>query len=729
MKKLLLLFVCTLLSLSIGAADKQSIRINTDNIDLILQVSPKNRLYQVYLGEKLNSTADFDHFNWNIYAGSDGAYGIRGREAYPGSGGEDMFEPALAITHADGNQTTYLYYKKSTQKAVPGGTETIIQLADDKYAVQVTLHYVAYTKENVIKTWSEIKHNEKSSIMLWRYASGMFYFNSSKYFLTNYHSDWAREGQPAVQQLQFGKKIVDTKLGTRAAEQSEPFFEIGFDQPAQENQGRVMLGTIGWTGNFSFTFEIDNVNCLRVIPAINSYASNYKLKAGETFKTPEFIFTLSGNGTGQASRNLQNWARRYQLWNGEGNRMTLLNNWENTAFDFTQETLALLMKDAKELGVDMFLLDDGWFGNKYPRKDDRAGLGDWKPTRTKLPGGIPALTKAAETAGVKFGLWIEPEMVNPKSELYEKHKNWVIELPNRETYYYRHQLVLDLSNPEVQEYVFSIVDRLMTENPSIVYFKWDCNSPITNIYSPYQKANQGNLYIEYVRGLYKVLDRIQAKYPKLEIMLCSGGGGRCDYQALKYYGEFWPSDDTDPYERLYIQYSMSKFFPSKALAAHVTNWNRRTSIKFRTDVASMCKLGFDLDLKTMKPEDYKFTQDAVTNWNRLKNVILDGELYRLISPYETHHMAVNYVSQDKKMAVLFAYDLHPRYSEPQQAVRLQGLDANRTYTVKEINLMPNTTSALHCNGQRYTGDYLMKVGLMVLSAYEGASRVLELTAE
>ncbi|MGP1493539.1 MAG: alpha-galactosidase [Prevotella fusca] len=729
MKKLLLLFACTLLSLSIGAADKQSIRINTDNIDLILQVSPKNRLYQVYLGEKLNSTADFDHFNWNIYAGSDGAYGIRGREAYPGSGGEDMFEPALAITHADGNQTTYLYYKKSTQKAVPGGTETIIELADDKYAVQVTLHYVAYMKENVIKTWSEIKHNEKSSIMLWRYASGMFYFNSSKYFLTNYHSDWAREGQPAVQQLQFGKKIVDTKLGTRAAEQSEPFFEIGFDQPAQENQGRVMLGTIGWTGNFSFTFEIDNVNCLRVIPAINSYASNYRLKAGETFKTPEFIFTLSGNGTGQASRNLQNWARRYQLWNGEGSRMTLLNNWENTAFDFTQETLALLMKDAKELGVDMFLLDDGWFGNKYPRKDDRAGLGDWEPTRTKLPGGIPALTKAAEAAGVKFGLWIEPEMVNPKSELYEKHKNWVIELPNRETYYYRHQLVLDLSNPEVQDYVFSIVDRLMTENPSIVYFKWDCNSPITNIYSPYQKANQGNLYIEYVCGLYKVLNRIQAKYPKLEMMLCSGGGGRCDYQALKYYGEFWPSDDTDPYERLYIQYSMSKFFPSKALAAHVTNWNRRTSIKFRTDVASMCKLGFDLDLKTMKPEDYKFTQDAVTNWNRLKNVILDGELYRLISPYETHHMAVNYVSQDKKKAVLFAYDLHPRYSEPQQAVRLQGLDANRTYTVKEINLMPNTTSALHCNGQRYTGDYLMKVGLMVLSAYEGASRVLELTAE
>lgn len=729
MKRLLSLFVSALLAITAGAAEKQSIRISTDNIDLILQVSPKNRLYQVYLGEKLNSTADFSKFDWKIVPGSDGSYGIRGREAYPGSGGEDSFEPALAITHNDGNQSTYLYYKSSSQKAVKGGTETIIQLADDKYANQVTLHYVAYPKENVIKTWSEIKHNEKKPITLWRYASGMFYFTSSKYYLTNYHSDWAREGQPAVQQLQFGKKVVDTKLGSRAAEQSEPFFELGFDQPAQENQGKVMLGTLGWTGNFSYTFEVDNVNCLRVIPAINSYASDYKLKPGETFKTPEFVFTLSQNGTSQASRNLQNWARKYQLWNGEGSRMTLLNNWENTGFDFDQNSLAQLMKDAKDLGVDMFLLDDGWFGNKYPRKDDHAGLGDWEPTRTKLPGGIPALTKAAEEAGVKFGLWIEPEMVNPKSELYEKHKDWVIEQPNRDTYYYRNQLVLDLSNPEVQNYVFGIVDRLMKENPNIVYFKWDCNSPITNIYSPYLKENQGNMYIDHVRGLYKILDRIQAKYPRLEMMLCSGGGARCDYEALKYYGELWPSDNTDPFERLYIQYSMSKFFPAKALAAHVTNWNKNTSVKFRTDVASMCKLGFDIDLKTMSPDDYKYTQGAVANWNRLQTVILDGDQYRLISPYETSHAAVNYVSQDFSKAVLFAYDLHPRYAEPQMAVRLQGLDPNRTYLVKEINLMPNTTSKLDCDGQRYTGDFLMKVGLNVLSAVDGTSHVLEFTAE
>ncbi len=729
MKKLFTLLTLFLAVLGVQAAGKQNIRISTNNIDLVLQVAENNRLYQVYFGEKISSDASFGHFDWKIKPGSDGCYGIRGREAYPGSGCEDSFEPALAITHADGNLTTYLYYKGHEQKAVKGGTETIIRLADDKYADEVTLHYVAYNKENVIKTWSEIRHNEKKAITLWRYASGMFYFNADKYFLTNYHSDWAREGQPATQQLQFGKKIIDTKLGSRAAEQSEPFFELGIDAPAKENEGKVMLGTIGWTGNFSCTFEVDNVGCLRVIPGINPYASDYVLKAGETFTTPEFVFTLSTNGTSQASRNLHDWARRYQLWNGEGTRMTLLNNWENTGFDFNQESLAQLMKDAKDLGVEMFLLDDGWFGNKYPRKDDHAGLGDWEATKSKLPGGIPALVKSAQEASVKFGLWIEPEMVNPKSELYEKHKNWVIEQPNRQTYYYRNQLVLDLSNPEVQDYVFGVVDRLMKENPNIAYFKWDCNSPITNIYSPYEKAQQGNMYIDHVRGLYKILDRIHAKYPKLEMMLCSGGGARCDYTALKYFGELWPSDDTDPFERLYIQWSMSKFFPVKALAAHVTNWNKNTSVKFRTDVASMCKLGFDIDLKTMSKADYAYTQGAVANWRRLQDVILNGELYRLVSPYESNHAAVNYVSQDKGKSVVFAYDLHPRYQEPVRNVRLQGLDANRMYTVKEINLMPDTKSALDCDGQQYSGDFLMKVGLNILSPNTATSHVLELTAE
>ena len=716
------------MAMATTAVDAQTVRVSTNNTDLVLKVSPKGRLYQVYFGDKLKNAADYDNLTWNTYAASDGAVSTRGHEVYAGSGNEDYFEPAVAITHADGNMTTYLYYKGVETKAIDGGTETIITLQDNKYPDTVKLHYAAYDKENVIKAWTEISHNEKNPVTLWRYSSTMLYFDASKYFLTSYHSDWAKEGQPETVQLTAGKKIIDTKLGTRAAMHTEPFFELGLNEPAKENEGNVVLGTIGWTGNFRFTFEVDNVGGLRVIPAINPYASDYKLRAGDTFTTPEFIFTTSSTGVGQASRNLHDWARRYQVNMGMGDRLSLLNNWENTGFDFDQKSLAELMKDAKDLGVDMFLLDDGWFANKYPRKDDHAGLGDWDVTHSKLPEGIPGLVRDAKAAGVKFGIWVEPEMVNPKSELFEKHPDWVIQQPSRETYYYRNQLVLDISNPKVQDYVFGVVDRIMTENPDVAYFKWDCNSPITNIYSPYHKANQGNTYIDHVRGIYNVMSRIKAKYPNLPMMLCSGGGGRMDYEALKYFTEFWCSDDTDPYERLYIQWSLSKFFPAKTMGSHVTNWNKKTSVKFRTDVCSSCKLGFDIDLKPLKgTDDYTFVQQAVKNWTRLKPVILDGDQYRLVSPYETDHSALNYVSKDKSHAVLFAYNLHPRYKEPRLLkVRMQGLDPQRQYTVEEINLMPGTQSTFDFNGKRFSGDYLMKVGLDVLTPDEGTSHVFEL---
>lgn len=721
MRKICTIMAALLISATAVAAQK-TIRVCTDNTDLVLQVNNNGRLYMVYLGDKLINASDVDKFDWTMDTGSDASVSQRGHEAYMCSGGEDFFEPALGVTHADGNKTTFLYYKDSQVRAVNGGNETIVTLADNKYDVEVRLHYIAYPKQNVFKVWSEITNHEKKEISLWKYASTMLYFNSQKYFLTNYHGDWAREAQPAVQQLTYGKKIIDTKLGTRAAMHSQPFFELGFDMPASENIGRMMLGTIAWTGNFRCTFEVDNVGGLRVIPGINPYASAYKLKPGKTFATPEFIFTLSNNGSGEASRNLHDWARLYQLKDGTGDRMTLLNNWESTGFDFNQGSLADVMKETKKLGVDMFLLDDGWFANKYPRNNDKAGLGDWEPNHSKLPDGIKGLTNAADEAGVKFGIWIEPEMVNPKSELFEKHPDWVIMQPGRDTYYYRNQLVLDLANPKVQDYVFSVIDNILKENPGVAYFKWDCNSPITNIHSPYLQENQENLYIEYVRGLYNVLQRIAKKYPEVPMMLCSGGGARCDYEALKYFTEFWCSDNTDPFERIYIQWSMSKFFPVKAMASHVTEWNKNTSMKFRLDVASMCKLGFDIDMASLSPDDYKLCQVAVANYKRLKPVILDGDMYRLVSPYECNHAAVSYVAKDRKRAVVFAYDLHPRYKEPVLNVRLQGLDPLQTYSIKELNLTEGQTGF----SGSFTGDYLMKVGLKLFSASDGSSRVLEL---
>ena len=436
------------------------------------------------------------------------------------------------------------------------------------------------------------------------------------------------------------------------------------------------------------------------------------------FRTPDFYFTLSQNGVGEGSRRFQRWAINHQLNKGLEDRMTLLNNWENTYFDFNEEKLVNLFAEAKDLGVDMFLLDDGWFGNKYPRKDDHAGLGDWQPTTEKLPNGIPYLVKKANEAGVAFGIWIEPEMVNPQSELAEKHPDWILRLPNRDTYYFRNQLVLDLSNPRVQDFVYGVVDQLMRENPQLKFLKWDCNSPITNIFSPYERENQGNLYYDYVRGLYKVLDRIHQNYPDLYMMMCSGGGGRSDYEGLKYFTEFWCSDNTDPVSRLYIQWGYSHFMPSKAMCSHVTNWNRQASVKFRLDV--------DFD---MADEDRQYCRQAISEYNRLKPVIYSPNLYRLVSPYDSEHCVLQRVSDDRSHALLFAYDIHPRVTDVQLPTRLRGLDPLARYRVKEICLMPGRQSWLDCHDRVYTGDYLMQVGLKVTSGNELVSHIIELTKE
>lgn len=706
-KQFLTLFM--LASAGMAFANQQII-VATDNTSLVFTVGDDGRLYQSYFGEKLLNESDYANLPL-------------GKEAYMTHGMEDYFEPALHINHADGNTSTLLEYKRHETKTHDGYTETVIYLSDPVYASEVALHYAAFGKENVYKAWSEIKNGEKGNIVLEKYASCMLNFYQPKYFLTQYDGDWASEVRKSTQELLFGKKVIDTKLGTRANMFTSPFFQLSFNNEATENAGKVLVGTLAWTGNFRFTFEVDNKGYLRIISGINPYASQYAIKRGESFKTPEFIFTLSNKGTGYASRNLHDWARNYHIKNGKGERNTLLNNWEATYFDFNEDKLVNLIADAKNLGVDMFLLDDGWFGNKYPRHSDTQGLGDWQETANKLPNGIGKLTEEAKKQGVKFGLWIEPEMVNPKSELYEKHKDWVIRYPNRKEYYFRNQMVLDLSNPKVQDYVYGIVDGLLTKYPGIAYFKWDCNSPITNIYSAYEKNEQSRLYIDYVRGLYKVLDRIKAKYTELPMMLCSGGGGRTDYEGLKYFQEMWPSDNTDPTERLFIQWGYSQVFPTKVQCAHVTTWNKDAGIKYKVNVAMMGKLGFDINLHDISADELKYCKRSIQEYNSLKPAILDGDQYRLVSPYEGNHAATMYVTKDQKEAVVFAFDIYPRFAEKLYNVVMQGLNASATYKVEEINRMDGTRGEI----KEYSGNYLMTIGLPMFTESKLASKIFKVS--
>ncbi len=521
MKKNLLLILSLFVIIQVFAQSvrpvetEKQIVIETKHSALVYSVGKNKKLYQAYLGEKLNNASDY-LLQRNIH------------EAYIPSGTDNLFEPAIKMLHNDGNPSLELLFSEDKMLFDGNVTTTTIILKDPVYPVTVKLIFVAYFEEDIVKTWTEIIHQEKNPVVMSNFASSMIHLNADRYWLTQFHGDWAEEMRMEESQLTSGIKTIDSKLGTRANIFQTPVFFLAKDKPASENSGEVIAGTLGWTGSFQMLFEIDNNNSLRMISGMNPFASEYHLKPNENFVTPEFIFTFSTQGKGLASRNFHQWARNYGVMDGNGSRLTLLNNWEATYFDFDEKILTELFGGAKELGVDVFLLDDGWFGNKYPRANDGAGLGDWQETKTKLPHGLGYLVEQAEAKGVKFGIWIEPEMVNPKSELYEKHPDWILKLPNRAENYYRNQLVLDLTNPEVQDFVYNVVDEMMTKNPGIAFIKWDCNRLMTNTYSPYLKDKQSHVQIEYVRSFYNVMERLREKYPDLPIMLCSGGGGRTD---------------------------------------------------------------------------------------------------------------------------------------------------------------------------------------------------------
>ena len=708
MKSLLTIVAIFSIALYSSQTQAQQIDVLTKDLRISLTVDKSGRLYQSYIGQAFEDARPVD---------------AKKREAYIAWGTSDLYEPALRVTHVDGNPALApVYVAHSSTKNADGSTLTKIELKDTLYPVNLTLFFAAYYDDNVVRAWSEIHHKEKGELTVNSFASSMLHFDATEYHLTQFHGDWAEEMKMQESRLTSGIKIIDSKLGSRAQMYQTPVFMLSFDGGATENAGDVLAGTLEWSGNFRFLFELDAENSLRLISGINPFASEYKLPAGKTFKTPAFVFTFSAEGRGKASRDLHRWARKFGVLDGTKNRMTLLNNWEATYFDFNEEKLKSLFSDAKKLGVDLFLLDDGWFANKYPRNDDHAGLGDWEPNRKKLPGGIRALVDDAKAKDMKFGIWLEPEMVNPKSELYEKHPEWIMRLPGRAEHYFRNQLMLDLPNPRVQDFVFETVDKMLVENPDIAFIKWDCNRMMTNTYSPYLKNKQSHVFIDYQTALYDVLDRLRAKYPHLPMMLCSGGGGRVDYGALRYFTEFWPSDNTDGLERVYIQWGYSYFFPSVAMSAHVTSWGKQ-SIKFRTDVAMQGRLGFDIDLKHLSEDDLAFCIKAVENYKRLGEVIMQGDLYRLVSPYDENRAVLMYVNPEKSKAVVFAYTLNSRYGEQFTPVRLQGLDPAKSYTIREINHY-NTSDKPH--EITLSGDRLMKEGFYVSPSNALSSRVYEL---
>jgi alpha-galactosidase len=700
--------------------------VETKNTAIILSGNINNKLLFQYYGLKSN----------DISAVMKSGIGAN-TEIYPTFGIECTEEKALHATHADGNLSTDLYLRSlKSEKLDENVTITEIVLADNKYPFHVSLFYKAFYNEDVVETWTEITNSEKGRVTLYKFATVALPIRSYNPWITHFHGNWADEFNMVEEKLEAGVKTIKNREGIRNTQRDNPSVMISLDGKPDEGKGDVIAGTLAWTGNYKITLDANKRNNVNFIAGINEDASQIILESGESFQTPSFILTFSNQGKGEATRNIHRWARNYGIIDGKKERDILLNSWEGVYFDTKEEKMLKMIDDISSLGGELFVMDDGWFGDKYPRNNETTSLGDWNVNKTKLPNGLTPLIQHASSKGIKFGIWLEPEMVNVKSELFEKHPEWVIHQPNRETILGRggSQMTLDLTNTEVQEYVFQIIHKLLIQYPGIAYIKWDANHFISNVGSqvlPFDK--QSHLYIEYQRGLNKILERIRTEHPGLVMQACASGGGRVTYGFLKYFQEFWTSDNTDALSRLYMQWGTSHFFPALTMASHVSaspnhQTRREIPLKFRFDVAMTGRLGLEMQPKDLTNTELDFAQKSIDLYKTIRPVIQFGDLYRLISPYENKGIAsLMYVSEDQQRAVLFAFNLKEHLTYRFPPLQISGLNPEKKYLVSEINT-EKQTSRLPFNNQVFTGDYLIKSGLQINMRSVFQSVVIELKA-
>lgn len=718
----------------VGVAGTTKVNVSTPSTSLVLDAQKDKKLSILYYGTRLDD-AGVQALDYT---------GTKAMDAYPVYGINPEHESAMSVTHADGNMTLDMVVDTVETRKDADGTVTVITLRDKVYPFTVRVNYRTFDGSDVIETWTEAVNNEKKPVTLRQYASGYLPVRYGDVWLSSLYGSWANETRLEEAPLTHGMKVIKNKDGVRNSHTAHAEVMLSLDGKPRENEGRVIGAALEYGGNYKLRIDTDDSNFHHLFAGINEENSAYNLKPGETFTTPPLALTYSTEGLSGVSRNFHRWGREHRLAHGDTPRKILLNSWEGVYFDINEQGMDNMMSDIASMGGELFVMDDGWFGVKYPRNNDSTSLGDWTVDTRKLPGGIDGLLKSAKKHGVKFGIWIEPEMTNTISELYEKHPEYVIKAPRREPTKGRGgtQLVLDLSNPKVQDLVFNVVDTLMTKYPEIDYIKWDANAPIMDHGSQYLSAdNQSHLYIEYHRGLQKALDRIRAKYPDVTIQACASGGARANWGVLPWFDEFWVSDNTDALQRVYMQWGTSYFFPAIAMGSHISaapnhQTFRTIPLKYRVDVAMSGRLGMEIQPKNMTEEERDLCRRAIADYKKVRDVVQFGDIYRLVSPYDGKGVAsLMYVAPDKSKSVFYWWKTETFVNQQLPKVKMAGLDPDRMYRVEELNRIDN--EPLPFEGKLFSGRFLMDNGLEIplehkvdyhkRTAY--ASRVLSLTAE
>lgn len=688
----------------------QNVCISTPGTSLVLSAPIGGDLKYVYYGNKLSDAdvAAINQVESNNYS------------AYPVYGLGGASEAALAVKHADGNMTLQMAVTNVKTNKEGNANITIVEMKDKVYPFFANICYKAYQDVDIIEVWTEISHQEKNSVLLDQISSAYLPIRRGNVWLSHLYGSWANEGRLSQEPLEPGMKIIKNKDGVRNSHTAHAEVMFSLDGKPQENTGNVIGAALCYSGNYKLRIDTDDSEYHHFYAGINEDNSSYNLAKGEVFRTPELALTYSKEGLSGSSRNFHRWARIYKLAHGTSLRKILLNSWEGVYFDINEQGMDQMMSDIESMGGELFVMDDGWFGDKFPRKSDNSSLGDWKVDKRKLPNGIGGLVKNAQKHGIKFGIWLEPEMANTTSELYEKHPDWILKAPERDPITGRGgtQLVLDLTNPEVQNFIFGVVDNLMTDNPEIDYIKWDANMSIMNHGSSYlPKDKQNHLYIEFHRGFEKICQRIRAKYPDLTIQACASGGGRANYGVLPYFDEFWVSDNTDALQRIYMQWGTSYFFPAIAMGSHISatpnhQTFRTIPLKYRVDVAMSGRLGMEIQPKNMTEEEKTLCKNAITEYKMIRPIVQLGDIYRLLSPYDNLGVAsLMYVSPEKEKAVFYWWKLEQFYNQHLPRVKMAGLSPEKLYQIHELNHIDNVP--LKFEGKIFTGEYLMTNGLEI----------------
>jgi alpha-galactosidase len=676
-------------SLTFAQANQQVFRLDGGNTTYAFGVNDRGDLQPLYWGGRLgpNDAIPPAH-SFPELASFDPPNNTTPQE-FAAWGGGLYSEPALKVTFADGNRDLILHYASAKQN---DAHSLEIQLKDISREIYVTLRYAMDPESGILARSATIENREKQPIVVDQAAAAQWTLPPARYALTYLTGRWAGEWTVNQELIQGGARVLESRRGT-TGHQANPWFAISrleqSSTTASENDGEVWFGALAWSGSWRITVDRTPYEVVRVTGGFNPFDFSYKLKPGEHLETPIFYGGYSAHGLGGASRLLHHFELAHILPQSPEPkpRPVIYNSWEATEFKVDEPGQIALAEKAASIGVDRFVMDDGWFGQ---RKTDHAGLGDWYVNPEKFPHGLKPLIDKIHGLGMDFGLWVEPEMINPDSDLYRKHPEWVLNFPGRPRTESRTQLVLNLARPDVRDYVYGFLDKILTDN-DIAFLKWDYNRNWSEPgWDQVPVDEQRQVYVAFIRNVYSILADLRKKHPKIEIESCSGGGGRVDLGILRYTDEVWPSDNTDPYDRISMQDGFTYAYTPQIMMAWVTDsphWlnGRATSLNYRMLSSMQGSLGIGANLNHWTAEDFATAKRLIASYHAVQKTIVRGDLYRLISPRDgSRFSATETVSGDKSQAVVFAFSNATQEGVGFPNLQLEGLDPAAEYKLTWI---------------------------------------------